>query len=271
LKKRTSELISQSKKRVLVTRSAEQAPALTAALSALGIEPVVVPTIAIVPPTSYFELDQAIAALGQIDYLVLTSVNAVTAFFDRLAAQGQDTEALASLQTVAVGPKSAEAIAARGVVPDLVPNDYHAEGVVELLKGRVSGKRLLYPKAALARDLIPVELTEAGAEVIDPVAYASAPPSDAAEKLQEALADRLDLLTFTAPSTVHNFVDMLDAETLTRAKQIPIASIGPLTSATAKKLGFKVVVEPEKSTLDALVDAIKNYFPGTRNEERRTS
>jgi uroporphyrinogen III methyltransferase/synthase len=266
-----SELISQSKKRVLVTRSAEQAPALTEALSTLGIEPVMVPTIAIVPPTSYYELDQAIAALDQIDYLVLTSVNAVTAFFDRLAAQGRDTEALAGLQTVAVGPKSAEAVAARGAVADLMPSDYRAEGVVELLKGRVSGKRLLYPKAALARDLIPAELTAVGAKVIAPVAYASAPPADAAEKLQKAITEGLDLLTFTASSTVQNFVDLVDAESLSLAKQVPVASIGPLTSATARTLGFKVVVEPENSTLATLVEAIRKYFSRMRDEGRETS
>ena len=168
LTKRTSELTSKSGQRVLVTRAAEQAPALTAALIEVGIEPVVVSTIAIVPPPTFDELDQAIAELDQFDYLILTSVNAVNAFFDRLAARGQTTDALVNLRTVAVGPKSAEAIAARGVIVDLVPEDYRAEGVVALLKEHVSGKRLLYPKAALARDLIPAELTAAGAKVIAP-------------------------------------------------------------------------------------------------------
>jgi uroporphyrinogen III methyltransferase/synthase len=262
LTKRTFELTSLAGQRVLVTRAVEQAPILASALNELGIEPVVVSTIEIVPPPTFDELDQAIAELDQTDYLVLTSVNAVTAFFDRLAARGQTAKALANLQTVAVGPKSAEAITARGVIADLVPEDYRAEGVVALLKERVSGKRLLYPKAALARDLIPAELTAAGAEVIAPVAYASAPPAGAAEKLQQALAEGLDLLIFTASSTVQNFVDLLDAERLVLAKQVPVASIGPLTSATARKLGFNVVVEPESSTLDALVKMVKKYFEG---------
>lgn len=258
--KRTSELRSLSGRRVLVTRSAEQAPALAAALAKLGAEAVVVPMIAIVPPPSFVELDQAIAEIEQIDYLVLTSVNAVNAFFDRLAEQGQAINTLTRLHTVAVGPKSAEAIAARGGSVNLVPKDYRAEGVVALLKDRVSGKRLLYPKAALARDLIPAELAAAGAEVIAPVAYASAPPADAAEKLQRALADGLDLLTFTASSTVQNFVSLLDSESLALAKQIPIASIGSLTSETARGLGFNVVIEPDSSTLDDMVEAIALYF-----------
>jgi uroporphyrinogen III methyltransferase/synthase len=249
-----------SGRRVLVTRAAEQATVLTTALEELGAEAIVVPTIEIIPPASFAELDQAINELGDIDYLVLTSVNAVSAFFDRLTAQGYDARALAGLQTVAVGPKSAEALAAHGVNADLMPEDYRAEGIVALLKGQVSGKRLLYPKAALARNLIPAELTAAGAEVIAPVAYASAPPVSAAENLRQALADRLDLLTFTASSTVQNFVDLLDAEQLPLAQRIPVASIGPLTSKTARALGFKVVIEPIDSTLDDLIEAIGNYF-----------
>ena len=247
-------------RRVLVTRTAEQASALTDALTELGAEPVIVPTIEIVPPPSFNELDKAIKQLEKIDYLLLTSVNAVTAFFDRLETQGHDANALSGLQTVVVGPKSAEALATHGVRADLMPKDYRAEGVVALLKDRVSGKRLLYPKAALARDLIPAGLSAAGGDVIDPIAYASAPPADAAGKLQQALADGLDLLTFTASSTVQNFVDLLDADPLARAKEIPVASIGPLTSETAEKLGFNVVIEPADSTLDDMVEAIKKYF-----------
>jgi len=261
--KRTSNQTSHSVRRVLVTRAAEQAPDLTQALRKLGVEPVTVPTIEIVAPPSFEELDQAIAELDHIDYLILTSANSVTAFFDRLTALGHGANALAKLQTVAVGPKSAEAITARGVKADLVPEDYRAEGVVALLKEHVSGKRLLYPKAALARDLIPAELTAVGAEVIAPVAYASAAPADAAQKLRMALVDGLDLLTFTASSTIQNFVDLLSDENLTLAKQIPVASIGPLTSATAEKLGFTVVIEPDNSTLDDMVEAIKQYFFGT--------
>lgn len=270
LTKRTSEQTPLAGRRVLVTRSAEQAPALTEALLELGVEPVLVPTIAIGPPASFDELDQAIAELSRFDYLVLTSSNAVDAFFDRLIQQGGSPLALCGLKTVAVGPKSAEALAARGVQIDLMPSDYRAEGVVELLKTQVSGKRLLYPKAALARDLIPAELTAAGAEVIAPIAYASAPPVDAAVKLCEALAGKIDLLTFTASSTVRNFADLLDTESLAAAKLIPVASIGPLTSETARKLGFKVVVEPEQSTLDDMLAAIKKYFTGTRDEGRGT-
>jgi uroporphyrinogen III methyltransferase/synthase len=256
--KRTSKLTALSGRRVLVTRSAEQAPTLAAALREIGAEPVVVPMIEIVPPPSFVELDQAIAELDQIDYLVLTSVNAVSAFSDRLTQVGAAIPS--HLTTVAVGPKSAAAMMARGIEANLVPDDYSAEGVVALLKEKVAGKRILYPKAGLARDLIPTELGKAGAEVIDPVAYSSAPPNDAPAKLKAALNTGLELLTFTASSTVDNFVTLLDSESLALAKQIPVASIGPLTSATARELGFNVVIEPEKSTLDEMAEAIARYF-----------
>jgi uroporphyrinogen III methyltransferase/synthase len=264
LTKRTSEKTSPAGQKILVTRAGDQATALTAALSEIGLDPVVVPTIEIIPPASFVDLDQAIADLDQADYLILTSVNAVNAFFDRMVAQGRNFQTLSAMQTVAVGPKSAEALAERGITADLIPQDYRAEGVVALLKDRVSGKRLLYPKAALARDLIPNALTAAGAKVIAPVAYASAPPVDAAKKLQRALAEGLDLLTFTASSTVQNFVALLDDQDLVLAKKIPVASIGPLTSATARELGFNVIIEPDNSTLETLVTAIKTYFSGTR-------
>lgn len=261
---------SLSGKTILITRAAEQASALAGPLSNLGARPLLCPTIEIVPPPSYAELDAALADLTRFDYLILTSVNAVSAFFDRLHSRGLAPEALANLKIVAIGPKTAEAIIAERVEADLIPSDYRAEGIVALLKKQIVGKRLLYPKAALARDLIPTELTAAGATVIAPVAYTSAPPADVAEKLEQALADRLDLLTFTASSTVENFVALLDAEKLALVKQIPVASIGPLTSKTARRLGFKVVIEPEKSTLDALIEAIEKYFSGTRDEGRGT-
>jgi len=266
--KRTSKLTEISRRRVLVTRSAEQAPDLCEALEERGFEPVAVPTIEIVPPASYDELDEAIAQLQQVDYLVLTSANAVNAFFDRMALNNE-AALPEQLVTIAVGPKSAAAMKGRGKTADLIPGDYRAEGIVALLKEKVAGKRVLYPKAGLARDLIPNELGKAGAVILDPVAYTSAPPAEAPAQLKAALDTGLDLLTFTASSTVDNFINLLDTADQARAKQVPVASIGPLTTATAEKHGFTVAVEPDNSTLDDMVEAIDNYFV-TRDAGRGT-
>jgi uroporphyrinogen III methyltransferase/synthase len=246
--------------RILVTRAIEQAAELTKPLVELGAEAVLCPSIEIIPPASYAELDAALDGLAEIDYLILTSANAVDAFFNRLAETGRDARALAGLKVVAVGPKTAAEISVRGVRADLVPEDYRAEGVVALLKDRVAGQRILYPRAEMARDLIVTELSATGAEVVAPVAYASAVPVATAERCQQALTEGLSLLTFTASSTVRNLAGLLDADSLDKARKIPVASIGPLTSQTARELGFEVVVEPAESTLDAMVEAIKDYF-----------
>ncbi len=247
-------------KRILITRNLDQAEEFAGRLRELGAEPLLCPTITIAPPESYAELDAALAELKRIDYLILTSVNAVDAFFSRLAVSGMDARALADICLVTVGPKTGAALQAYGLRPDLMPDDYQAEGVVELLRGQVAGKRILYPKAALARDLIIAELSKAGAEVIAPVAYGSAPPAGAATTLHELVNQNVDLLTFTASSTVRNFIDLLRADDLSLATAIPAASIGPLTSATARELGLNVVIEPNESTLDAMVEAIVAFF-----------
>jgi uroporphyrinogen III methyltransferase/synthase len=255
-------------RRILVTRAADQASPLAEQLREHGAEPVLCPTIGIVPPASYAELDAGIARLAETDYLVLTSANAVAAFFARLTAAGRDARALAGVTLVAVGPKTAEALANFGVHVDLIPANYQAEGVVALLCHQVTGKRVLYPRAALARDLIAKELTIAGATVTAPVAYASAPPADAAQVAGTALVEGLDLLTFTAASTVRNFAGLLNAEQLAQARTVPAAVIGPQTAATARELGFTVVVEPAEATLEAMVAAIIEYFKETGSEKR---
>ena len=248
-----------SGRRILITRAADQAPAVAEKLAALGAQPVLCPTIAIVPPASYAELDAEIAQLTETDYLVLTSVNAVDVFFARLAAAGKDARALAGVILVTVGPRTAESLAAYGVHADRVPSDYQAEGVVELLRGEVAGKRVLYPRAALARDLIARELVAAGASVAAPVAYASAVPAGAAATAHVALAGGLDLLTFTAASTVRNFADLLGAADLALARAVPVAVIGQQTARAARELGFTVAVEPTEATLEAMVAAITDY------------
>jgi uroporphyrinogen III methyltransferase/synthase len=239
-------------------------------LAALGAEPVLCPTIMIVPPESSAELDAEIARLAETDYLVLTSVNAVEAFFARLSATGRDARALAGVTLITVGPKTAEALATRGVHADRIPADYQAEGVVELLRGEVAGKRVLYPRAALARDLVARQLAAAGAVVATPVAYASAVPADAAGTARTALSGGLDLLTFTAASTVRNFAGLLDEKLLLQALAVPAAVIGQQTAAAARDLGFTVVVEPANATLESMVQAIVGYFSQASSEKRGT-
>lgn len=254
-------------KRILVTRSRAQATDFCNSLQALGAEPVCCPMIEIVSPESMADLDAAIDVLPDADYLILTSANAVEAFFGRLDELGRDARAVTGLKLVTVGPKTAETLTAYGLKPDMIPADYRAEGLVEMLEGQVAGKTVIYPKAELARDVIPTQLAAAGATVIDPVAYRSVVPEDAGTCLQQALAEGLDLLTFTASSTVRNLVALLDEAQLAEVAKLPIASIGPLTSRTAEEAGLPVAIEPEDYTIDAMLAAMVEYFKATNREQ----
>jgi len=251
-------------RRILVTRTAEQAGEFTSLLEADGAQVIESPTIHLVPPESWAPLDGAIEDLPGFDWLILTSVNAVHTFFDRLAEKGLDARALAGCRICAVGPKTAEAIRSRGIYPDLIPNDYKAEGVVAAFAAKeMSGRRVLFPRADRARDLIPRELTRMGAEVIDPVVYRNIIPETLPEGLSEALEEGVDCATFTSSSTVENLHALLGEERFRRLlKNVAIASIGPITSATCRKLGLTVTIEPKEYTLSALTNAITCHFKG---------
>jgi len=247
-------------KRVLVTRTAAQAGAFGNLLLEQGAEALSCPVIEIVPPQSYAELDAALSELAATDVLVLTSANAVEAFFKRLVANGDDVRALHGVCVAVVGPKTAEALQQYGLQPDLMADDYRAEGVIDALRTRgVTGQRVLYPRAELARELIPKALAEAGAEVHAPVAYSSrAPRSD---NLRPLLEDgQVDAITFTSSSTVDNFVAMLGEDAAQLVSAIPMFSIGPLTSDTMRKHKLAIAAEADPSTLEGMVAAMLAYY-----------
>jgi uroporphyrinogen III methyltransferase/synthase len=247
-------------KRVLVTRTAEQSGELVRQLAEAGAEALVCPLIALAPPADPAPLDAAIKRLAETDLLILTSVNAVQWFFRRLTELGRDCRDLQGVELVAVGPKTAEAFSAVGLAPDLVPDQYHAEGVIALLKERgVKGQRVLYPHADLARDIVPQELTALGAEVVAPVAYRNICPHESGVLLQQILQRGIDAITLTSSSTVTNLL-ALAGEHAASLAGIPLISIGPQTSRTIREAGLDVAAEAEPSTLEGLVAAMVEYF-----------
>ncbi|WP_291315750.1 uroporphyrinogen-III C-methyltransferase [Desulfuromonas sp.] len=249
-------------KRILVTRTAEQAGSFTKLLEAQGAEAIACPVIAIAPPAGWDELDGEIRDLGKTDFLILTSANGVDAFFARLAVAGLDVRALHGVQVVSVGPKTSQTISARGIRPDLEPAEFRAEAVVELLKKEgVSGKRVLYPRAELARKLIPAELAAAGADVHAPVAYRTVPPEGGGERIRDLLAEGgIDAVTFTSSSTVENFLDMVGEGAQRLLERVDVFSIGPLTTATAERRGLSVSAQPEAYTLEGLIESMVEYY-----------
>ncbi len=253
-------------KRVLVTRTAAQVGSFSALLESAGAEAVACPVIEIIPPPSYADLDAAIAALPQTDILILTSANAVDAFFTRLTAGHKDVRDLYGTTVAVVGPKTAEALQSYGLHADLQAEDFRAEGIIrQLMQQGIAGKRILYPRAELARNLINSELTAAGAEVDAPIAYSSRMP-DNGEALRDLLqAGKVDAITFTASSTVDNFMTLLDDRQNELLGTIPLFSIGPLTSATMTRHNLNIAAESTPSTLEAMIDSLTDYFQKQNN------
>lgn len=246
--------------RIVVTRARRQAGALVRGLRERGALPIELPTIELRDPESFEPLDRAVRELECYDWLVFTSANSVAKFFARMEAAGRDARAIRG-RLCAIGPATAEELGRHGLLADRVAAEYRAEGVLEALAGEaLAGRRVLIPRAAVARDLLPRELEARGAraDVVD--AYRTVAPEIAPETLRRLVPQAFggsgetgaDLITFTSSSTAENCPAELRA--------IPAASIGPITTETARKLGFRVVVEAREYTVDGLLAALERYF-----------
>lgn len=246
-------------KRVLVTRSREQASDLSRRIEELGGEPWEFPTIQINPPADYQPLDEAINNLSQYHWIVFTSVNGVKHFFNRLRELGRDIRSLQQAKICAIGPKTKESLEAYGLLVDYVPGEYRAEEIIAGLEGKVKpGERVLLPRADIARKILPEALTKMGAQVDDITTYKTVQGAGNAKLLREMLENKqLNVLTFTSSSTVRNFVNLIGAQNVPELLDgVLVASIGPITSATAKELGINVTVEAKEYTIQGLIQAI---------------
>ncbi len=249
-------------KRIVVTRTREQARSLGDALSDLGAEVVEIPTIEIRPPASWAPLDRAIKRLEEFHFLLVTSVHGVRNFLARLKACGRDVRDLKGLTIGAIGPATAAEFAKTGVRVDFVPSRYQTEGLLETLADfDPRGKAFLVPRAKVARDLVPRKLAERGARVEVVEAYETVAPDYQPGELERLLTPRPDLITFTSSSTASNFAKLLGNRGLSEALTgVAVASIGPVTSDTLRGLGLEVSIEAKQSTIAELVEAIQQYF-----------
>ncbi len=250
-------------RRIVVTRSREQASDLVRALSELGAECLECPTIEAAPPDDSGPLDGAIAELARFDWIVFTSVNGVSFFFDRLFHLGRDVRALGHLRTAAIGPATAGRLKSFGLASDLVPETYVAESVIAAFGAHdLHGKRILLPRAQEARPVLPEALSAMGAAVQEVAAYQTRPVAADTGQLIEDLADhRIDLVTFTSSSTVKNFRALLPADRLAElASGLATACIGPVTADTARRLGFEVRIVAAAYTIPGLCSAILDHF-----------
>ncbi|MFO7584778.1 MAG: uroporphyrinogen-III synthase [Anaerolineales bacterium] len=250
--------------KVLVTRPRAQSAAFGEALQQAGFEPVYFPVIEIRPADDFSELDKALADIERYIWVVFTSVNAVDVVFDRVAVVDAKhaSSLLDNAKIAAVGQKTAEALRRYGMEPDFMPDEFVGEAILPGL-GDVRGKRILLPRAELARDALPKAIGTAGGIAHEIVIYRTLPAQVDAEGLA-ALKARVDWVTFTSPSTVQNFVQIcrqngLDPFNLPGNPKI--ACIGPITEKTAIAEGFDVDSVAAEYTTDGLIEAIRKRRP----------
>jgi uroporphyrinogen-III synthase len=243
--------------RILVGRARHQSDGLSAELTHLGAEVIQIPFIAIRKPRSYRPLDTALTRLEDYDWLILTSVNGVEALWNRAQKLGLTPKNFQHLKIAAIGPATRKAIEKRALKVTVVPKEYIAESVVESLKKKVKGKRVLLARAKVARDVIPRELRKLGAQVDVVEAYETVLPKTSRSRLQSLFGNprrRPNVITFTSSSTVKNFVALAGkAKPITGVRY---ASIGPVTSATLQEFGLSANIEARKYTIPGLVEAI---------------
>ena len=246
-------------KTVVVTRARAQAKEFAGCLHELGAAVVEFPTIRIAGAPDPEALRTAASNLESYAWVVFTSVNGVERFWSALRSVGGGPPAFGGTRVCAIGPATGAALELRGIRPELVPEEFIAEGIVRALAGcdELRGKRVLLPRAEVARGALPDGLRAHGALVDEVAVYRTERDGEDADEVRQRLvAGEIDLITFTASSTVQNYVGLLGAD-VGRAE---VASIGPITSRTARELGLPVHIEAAEYTIPGLADAIVKHY-----------
>jgi uroporphyrinogen III methyltransferase / synthase len=247
-------------KTVLVTRANTQASGFSELLRSRGARVLELPTLEIVPPQSWVDLDRAIDQLSDFDWLILTSANAVDAFFGRIHQAGQDSRALAGIKIAVVGQKTAQSLQQHGITPDFVPPSFVADALVSNFPVSPAGQRILFPRVETGgREVLVRELTNRGAIVVEVAAYQSRCPDSIDLSILAALQQQsVDIITFASSKTVKHFCQLIGASLPSGWQdRVCIASIGPQTSTTCRELLGKVDIEATEYTLPGLVAALE--------------
>lgn len=247
-------------KRIVVTRSRDQASELVRSLTELGAEVLEIPTIKITPPKNPAPLAEAVKAMGEYDWVLFTSPNGVDAFFKAFFATHQDLREICGVKIGAVGRTTAQKVLDFHLEVDFVPKEFTTEGLLKEFRAEVDCEnlRFLLPRADLADAKFARGLEELGGIVDDLEAYATVPETeDPTGHRARLLAEGADLVTFTSSSTVTNFCNLVDVPALReKFPQLKFASIGPVTTKSAIERGLSVQVEADVHTVQGLVDVI---------------
>ncbi len=247
-------------RRILVTRARDKAFEFADQLSLHGAEVVLFPTIKIMPPPNYADLDSAIRQVEQYNTLLFTSVNGVESFFRRLTFLGYDVRILKGISICAIGPRTRDAITHLGLLCDFIPSEFTAEGVLEALDKRgIAGKRFLLPRAMQAREVLPETIREKGGQIDVVTAYQAISPEENDIK-KTWCKGPIDMVTFASASTVRNFMKKVNPEIQEILNKSAVACIGPITAKAAVECGLRVDVVAPEYTFAALTESIVQYY-----------
>jgi uroporphyrinogen III methyltransferase/synthase len=249
-------------KRIVVTRTRTEAGVLSEQLRALGADVFELPTIEIQPPTDLRAFAELVQDAHNYDWIVFTSPNGVTAFFDIFYKLYDDAREIGGARVAAIGPGTAQRIKNFHIRVDLEPEEFVAEGLVRAFRkeGTIENQRILLARAERARDVLPKQLASLGAIVDEGFAYRTvAETRDVTGARRRFVDEGADLITFTSSSTVENFL----ALSLKWPKEMQVASIGPITSKTVREHGLNVDIEARRHDIPGLVEAIRNFYGRT--------
>ncbi|MDD2510422.1 MAG: uroporphyrinogen-III C-methyltransferase [Syntrophomonas sp.] len=246
-------------KRVVITRARAQASQLVERIRDLGGQAIEFPSIKIEKEKNLAALHNAFQNIGQYDWIIFTSINAVDIFFAESRQAGLDIRDLKGIKLGAIGPATRDKLLDRGLRVDIVPEDYRAEGILKELSARIKpGQWILLPRARGARSILPDTLRQWGAYVNEVYLYQAIAASQVSKAtLKNIVAGNMDYLTFTSSSTVSNFVKIIGAENIPGLKgKVKVACIGPVTADTARENGFSVDILAQEYTISGLLEAI---------------
>ncbi len=249
-------------KRVLVPRPLAQAKSTASAIRERAAEPVVFPVIEIRDPPDPAPLARAVRELDSYDWVLLTSANGVDRLMSALRAAGRDARAFATAKIGVIGPKTAAALERYGLSADLVAEEFVGEGLAKALLERGEVRRVLVPRALVAREALPEALRRAGAHVDVVPAYETRPvPRERAAELVERIErGGIDIALFTSSSTVTSLCELLGDRAVELLGRITVGSIGPVTSDTLREHGVRVDVTASVYTVAGLLDALEASF-----------
>jgi uroporphyrinogen III methyltransferase/synthase len=250
-------------KRIVVTRSPEQAGALVDELENLGAEAIVAPTFRIGPADDPEAVERAAARLDKYRWVVFESATAVTRLLSALTRGPRDLRAFGGVSVCAIGPSTAERLRASGIKPDVIVPEVRVENIGEAISaaGPIKGQPVLVVRPDHLRETLAADLAARGAEVTDLVAYRTAPESPDSPAVQDLyrmlLEGQIHAVTFTSPTAVRRFCTLFGKEQAADLLGTTVvAAIGPVTAAAAKELGIRATVVPDTYTIDALVAAL---------------